>query len=323
MSTVRTIGILAVLGVALAMPGFAMADGTAKTQKTVAPKSAAKTSPSAKVSLSDSKEKFIYLDDGSDSDADAAAGLNRDGGFGRDAALKPGAPARSMFHFDSERAAIDAAQLGIQSQKRPILVLDPQSAPALSAGIRVDGFGATADQRTTLQIGGNGQSGNGKKSRPGHDSIGIWLTSESSRPSARFGTGTPSIDLALEPVAKRPNYNVGLNIGYQGFTIGAALLREQNGIDLAYQGYDLGFGYLGRSWFTNVQVAGFRNDSNPLYYNFMGERFRAFEVGAGYIIWPGFTFSGRFKYFDYGNPLFSGGQSEEQSVFSLDTKLNF
>ncbi|MDA5192448.1 hypothetical protein [Govanella unica] len=292
MSSVRTIGILTVLGIALAMPGFALADGS--TGKSRAATKAAVDGPKA-----EAKSKFIYLDDGSGGNDDHSALRN--------------VPARSMFRLDGERPVTDSNSLGLKLSSRPALVLDPQNAPALGAGIRVDGFGVTADQRSTLQI-----STGSKKSKSGRDNFGVWVTSESSR------AGNQSIDLALEPAAKRPNYTVGVNVGYHGFTFGASLLREQNGLDLSYQGYDLGVGYFGRSWFTNLQVAGFRNDSNPLYYNFMGDRFRAVELGAGYIIWPGFTFSGRFKYFDYGNPPFLNNRAnEEQHIFSLDTRLNF
>lgn len=293
MASVRTIGVLAVLGLALAMPGLALADGTTAKPR-VQPKTA------AEAVKPDTKSKFIYLDDGSGSADDHSALRN--------------VPARSVFRLDPERAALDANQLGLKAGQRPVLVLDPQNAPALGAGIRVDGFGVTADQRSTLQI----NTGGGKKSKSGRDGFGVWVTSESSRTG-----GGQSIDLALEPNAERPNFAVGVNVGYHGFTVGASLLREKNGLDLSYQGYDLGIGYVGRSWFTNLQVAGFRNEGNPLYYNFMGDRFRAVELGAGYIIWPGFTFSGRFKYFDYGNPSFLNGQSEEQHIFSLDTRLNF
>lgn len=299
MSTVRLLAGITALGIALATPGFAVAENNLKSPLKFFDFSSNDKDPAKdlKPSTGSNQSKFIYLDDGSDDES----------------ALK-NVPARPAFRMDG-RSTIDGNALGLKARKRPVLVLSPQEVPAFSAGIRVDGFGSTGEQRSAIKI--TPSSASDRKSRD--DGLDVWLSTE----TGRSAVSSRALELALNPKARKSNYNVGVNVGYNGFTVGAALLREQSGQDMAYQGYDLGVGYLGHSWYTNLQVAGFRSDGNPLAYNFMGDSFRAVELGAGYTIWPGFTFSGRFKYFDYGTPLYVGGQGEDQHIFSLDTRLNF
>lgn len=253
----------------------------------------------AAVSISESQEKFIYLDDGSEPAAEDDAPLfhlNRGGHLNRLGGVTSnllGKSRKPVFMIES-----------------PPLGLDP-------APIQIDAFALAPGARKRMELGypvPENDSG-----RP--EGFGVWLSSEIVAPAADFRfDGIETVD----PAVSGRSYNVGLNVGYGRFALGAALLRREQGLSPGYQGFDLGFGYYGDSWFTNVNFAGYRNDSGPLYFSLDQERkLQAFEVGAGYALWPWLTFSGQFKYFDYSNQLFPDLNADQERVFSLDTKLNF
>ena len=120
-------------------------------------------------------------------------------------------------------------------------------------------------------------------------------------------------------------YNLGLNMGYAGFKIGASYSRQQDHFKTAYQGFDLGFGYYGNSWSTNIQFAEYHRERDLLFS--FGDAFYdqlyAVEVGAAYLLVPGVTFSGRFKYYDYDQNNTDESGPEDVHIFMLGTNVNF
>lgn len=243
----------------------------------------------------DASSSFIYLDDGSET-----------------AELPP------LFPDDTQRSP-EEILADRDGGKAPFYILDGGPAGLISPALRSESAFGTAEQRASFQL-GYGQLEPGTLTPAG---LGVWLSSEVMvQAPPRFGAlGT--LDEYTTGLDHR-SYNLGLGVGYDGFSLGASLRREHGDFELGYRGFDLGLAYQGRSWFTNIQYAGYRNEQGPLFYSFLSERkLQAFEIGAGYALWPGLTFSGRFKYFDYSNPLFPETAPDREHVFSLGTKLNF
>lgn len=238
---------------------------------------------------------FIYLDDGS-----SASDLPPL--FPDDTALSP-----------------ESIRSGAKSKRKPFYVLDNPSSALFSPLLQPSAHDGLAGQRSSLQLGyGNFDFESGAPS-----GLGVWLSSEVKvQAPERFGLlGETEEFFGFD----QRSYNVGLGVGYDGFSFGASIHQAEDDFVAGYSGFDLGLAYQGRSWFTNIQYAGYRNDQGPLFYSFLNERkLQAFEVGAGYALWTGrLTFSGRFKYFDYSNPLFPDSTPAQEHVFSLGTKLNF
>jgi len=134
-------------------------------------------------------------------------------------------------------------------------------------------------------------------------------------------------------ILNRQVYNLSLDVAYAGFSIGASFSREKSLSDLNLHGFDVGLGYSGRSWFTDIRFAQYRRDRELLFsananeYNeYMAQQYfnniYALEVGAGYSLRPNIRFTGRFTYYTYG-------QSDEQDplsdtqIFLLGTNVNF
>lgn len=246
------------------------------------------------VSISESQEKFIYLDDGSE----------------------PAAPQDGAPFLQLNRAGGVTSNL-LGKSRKPVFMIDSSPLGLDRGPIELDAFALAPGVKSRIELGYPVPEGDSGKP----EGFGIWLSSEIAGPAAdlRFD-GLDSVD----PAVSKRSYNVGLNVGYGRFALGAALLRREQGLAPGYQGFDLGFGYYGDGWFTNVNFAGYRNDSGPLYFSLEQDRkLQAFEVGAGYALWPWLTFSGQFKYFDYSNQLLPDPKLDQERVFSLDTKLNF
>lgn len=248
----------------------------------------------AEISLSDSQEKFIYLDDGSQAN-----------------------PRLPFLDLDSAGAS---GLFGKSRTKpRPFLIIDSAPLGLDTNPIRIDAFALAPQQRSRIELGYPIAADDA-----GHpQGFGVWLSSEIARSSSDFSSRFRALDAAA--VTPKRSYNINLNVGYGRFAFGAGLLRRENSLlDPGYQGFDLGVGYFGDSWFTNIQFAGYRNDGGPLYFNFTQDRkLHAVEIGAGYALWPWLTFSGQLKYFDYSNKIFPDLSADQEGVFSLDTKLNF
>lgn len=234
-------------------------------------------SPSASEANGYAGQGFIYLDDGSET---------------------PDLP--PLFPSDTTRTP-EAILSAEKEEGASFFILESPTAPLFAPGLKPTALDGLAEQRASVQL-GFGRTDGGAPTQSG---LGVWLSSEVKvRAPTRFGL----LGEAEELIGfKEQSYHVGLGVGYDGFSLGASLHQEQDDFAAAYSGFDLGLAYQGQRWFTNIQFAGYRQEYGPLFYSFLNERkMQAFEVGAGYALWTGrLTFSGRFKYFDYSNPLFS------------------
>lgn len=259
----------------------------------------------ATVGKSASGKKFLYLDDGSQPAATAGK-----------AALAPLPP---LFLENGGKGPAQGLAQGLEGlatlDGAGRFVIEINALRPAVPGIRPTITALGSQHRTGFQI--------GYPLSAGEREFGVWLSTEAARQSLGFLGRWQSVPLA--PLFGQNSYNVGLNVGYSGFTLGAALSREVNGFDIALQGIDLGFGYHGERWFANIQAGDYRGDRNPLFFGLYGERDRqVLQLGAGYSFWPNLSLSGRFRYFDYSNPFFPGlGGLSQEHVFTLDTKLNF
>jgi hypothetical protein len=120
-------------------------------------------------------------------------------------------------------------------------------------------------------------------------------------------------------------YNVGLNVGYRGFTFVASFLRGENDINATYESYDVGLQYDFGSWATTLAVGGYFGSDSPLSYaNILDiDRIYSVEIGASYAIRPWMTVQGRFQFFDYRTLLGTSGLDGYGGTFFLGTSLGF
>ncbi|WP_321396450.1 hypothetical protein [Emcibacter sp.] len=136
---------------------------------------------------------------------------------------------------------------------------------------------------------------------------------------------SPLYDGSQYDLRNRQVYNLSLDVAYAGFSIGASFSRERNLVDLDLSGYDVGLGYHGRSWFTDVRFAEYRRKQEYEYLSSTIDYFDkvyALEVGAGYSLLPNLHFTGRFTYYSYGQNAEQDPLSDTQ-VFLLGTNVNF
>jgi len=119
-------------------------------------------------------------------------------------------------------------------------------------------------------------------------------------------------------------YNIGLNVGYRGFTFIASFLRGEGQINSSYKSYDVGFEYDFGSWATSLAVGGYFGDSNGMSYAnlFKIDHIYSVEVGASYAIRPWIKVQGRFQFFDY-QTLLGSTLDGFGGTFFLGTSLGF
>ncbi len=118
-------------------------------------------------------------------------------------------------------------------------------------------------------------------------------------------------------------YNVGLNIGFAGFKLGASYLKGEREAEFGYQGYDFGVMYEGRAWATSLQFAEYTQRRDNL--TLLGpdaDKVQSIEFGASYTFGLGITLAGRFEYYDYGSSFLREDANDAQ-VFFLGTNLSF
>lgn len=136
---------------------------------------------------------------------------------------------------------------------------------------------------------------------------------------------SPLYDGSQYDLRHRQVYNLSLDLAYAGFSIGASFSREKSLSELNLSGFDVGLGYRGRSWFTDVRFAEYRRSQELNYLNSTMDYFDkiyALEVGAGYSLKPNLHFTGRFTYYTYGQNADQDPLSDTQ-VFLLGTNVNF
>ena len=138
--------------------------------------------------------------------------------------------------------------------------------------------------------------------------------------------GAVNNDYVLEAL-NRQVYDVGLNVDYRGFGLGASIRGEESAFFDGIAGYDVGISYSRSTWSTSLMVGEYRQGSNLLLglnNDLYNERFFAIEFGAAYKLAPWFQFVGSFRYYEDANLILldPSGVSTTQ-MFYLGTKLNF
>ena len=207
--------------------------------------------------------------------------------------------------FDSVALLSRAVSLGLDARTFSLLSLDPGAVSPGYAGVRI-GF-TNADR----------------------------LAAD---PSERgFNVAITSMVMANQPSASDLNfldnaafgsfdqsYNIGLNVGYRGFTFAASFLRGSQAFN-DYESYDFGLSYDFGSWATTLAVGGYfadRSQSVGLLNGFDVDRLYSIEIGASYQIRPWFTVSGSLRLFDYSTLLGTELDGLGGSLF-LGTGLSF
>lgn len=125
----------------------------------------------------------------------------------------------------------------------------------------------------------------------------------------------------------RRSYNVGMNVGYSGFRVGANLRGEEGAYFDGISGYDVGISYNRPSWSTSLMFSEYRQSNTYLLGlndPLSGDTFFALEFGAAYRLNPWLKFVGAVRYYEDPNMLLLDPDALTIShLFYLGTNVNF
>lgn len=245
---------------------------------------------------------FLYLESGADI-TESAVRRNpaREAGF----ATPSVAPGASLMERQEMRGA---SELGIA---------DPFS----SAGQFGASVGSFTPRHTALYFGVSllPDAANPRDRRRGLElGMSTSVTVEDTGPMVGSLFNPPSL------IGGRRIFNVGLNVGYGGVTLGASFQRDREPLALAsYDAYDVGVKYQRGAFSTSLQYAGSLGSDGErrLFGVDRGHRVHAFEFGAAYRLAPGVSFAGSVQYFNYG--FTSVFLEDDAAVFYLGTNVSF
>ncbi len=114
-------------------------------------------------------------------------------------------------------------------------------------------------------------------------------------------------------------FSVGLNLGFEGFVVGAAYKYTDNDAgtaDLERHDYNVGVTYGQGPWKVGVQYAGVELDGSS------DGTYDAVVVGGQYILGPGVTAFGGVQYLT-GEDALEGSEGEDATIFFVGTALSF
>lgn len=206
-------------------------------------------------------------------------------------------------------------------EAHPTVMFSLRSAPPVNEGsnnpIFQNAFGMDmAGNRLTFSYGEKGKA-------PSRNAFAVSLSSsflvDPTSPMSPLYEGS-----SYEGLTNRSAYNLSLDLDYAGFNIGASFSQEKDTHDPGLKGYDIGLGYRGNSWSTDIRFADYRRERDLLFTsteNYFDQVY-AFEIGAAYHIYSNIRLSGRFTYYTYGqNDEMEG--FDNNKVFLLGTNVNF
>ena len=132
---------------------------------------------------------------------------------------------------------------------------------------------------------------------------------------------------ALEALSRQV-YDVGLNVGYSNFNLGASFRGEDGAYYDGISGYDVGVSYNRPTWSTSLLLGEYRQITSPLLgldTDFYDEMFFALEFGAAYNLAPWLKFVGTFRFYEDANRLLMNPNADitTSQMFYLGTKLKF
>jgi hypothetical protein len=112
-------------------------------------------------------------------------------------------------------------------------------------------------------------------------------------PAARtsIAAAAPALD-SLTPTG----YNLGLSVGYQGFSLSGGYSRLDAGYGPQREGVDLGLSYRGNRWKASLQASGELPTSERLENPLSLDKRYAVEVGGAYALTPRLSLQGGMRY---------------------------
>jgi hypothetical protein len=120
----------------------------------------------------------------------------------------------------------------------------------------------------------------------------LGLTSRVVAPAARTTVAAAAID-GLTP----SGYNLGVSVGYQGFSLSGGYSRLDAGlIGPAREGVDLGLSYRGNRWKASLQASGELPSQELAGETLLLDRRYALEVGGAYALTPRLSLQGGMRY---------------------------
>jgi hypothetical protein len=194
-------------------------------------------------------------------------------------------PAMSPRGFDDRALFTKSAAVNLNKPLTAAMLRDPQAMVPHYAGLRIGyASGYSADDPLGLD--------------PSKRGFEVYVSSS----VMSTGAQPASLGYLSVPQFAHPEtaYNVGVNMGYRGFTLAASYLHGGGETATAYDSYDLGVSYNFGSWVTSVAVGGYFADRNPLSLLNAPDidQLYSVEIGAAYELRPGITLLGRLRFFD-------------------------
>lgn len=150
--------------------------------------------------------------------------------------------------------------------------------------------------------------------------LSVGVTSRVVTASAADGTRATS---AADPFAPS-GYNVGLSVGYYGFSLSGGYSRFNSGLEPLREGVDLGLSYRGKGWKTSLQVAG--EEASGLALDPLGlDKRYSIELGGAYALTPRLSLSGgvRYRLTDPTDPAGRLDSQHHDSSIYLGTAFSF
>lgn len=124
------------------------------------------------------------------------------------------------------------------------------------------------------------------------------------RKALSVGVTTRSLNIVDKDLEKAisaidvSGYNVGVAVGYKGFSVEAGYSRLEDARPLSTngEGVDVGLSYRGKDWKTTLQVAGEKYDNDQPSAALGMDKSYSVELGGAYLLTPRLSLTGGVKY---------------------------
>ncbi|MEX6724523.1 porin [Parapedomonas caeni] len=198
-------------------------------------------------------------------------------GQARDSQARDAKASTSYLYFRESDSSISLDPQGPGALK-PALIDARQPARAVASPLR-DGRARSAERSFLF-------TPSGKVDRK---AFTVGVTSRAAVASAADKTA-PTFDVA--------GYNVGMALGYQGFSVEAGYSRVDDirRASASAEGVDVGLSYRGKDWKTTLQVAGERYGDADHPTTLGIDKSYSVELGGSYLLTPRLSVNGGVKY---------------------------
>lgn len=124
------------------------------------------------------------------------------------------------------------------------------------------------------------------------------------RKALSVGITTRSLNIVDKDIEKAVSsidvsgYNVGVAVGYKGFSVeaGYSRLEDTRPLSSNAEGVDVGLSYRGKDWKTTLQVAGEKYDNDTPSTALGLDKSYSVELGGAYLLTPRLSLTGGVKY---------------------------